>query len=283
MNYIKPPTKEEKEQYWSTFKTVSKVVGLLLGAVTTLCLAFCGFIRYFDDIKNYIAPVITMILMAGVMSCLYAMVYYNWNMMNKRHRIGYYTGYMNNIVLSIIVTIAAHIVVAVIGHGYTQQNMLPFNILMQVVTLIVTLIYISKIRKEHPTIPPVTVEEAKHREVLIEQCINSINQQRIDEEKYEYRVATYIYNDTVAYEMIGTLRYYLNYGAYNTTQVENWLQNPTSMYTLYQNMAQACTNHNENEYYTVRKDTEWDIRKMLRRDSSQTKAGLIRALKEYLD
>lgn len=283
MNYIKPPTKEEKEQYWSTFKTVSKVVGLLLGAVTTLCLAFYGFIRYFDDIKNYIAPVITMILMAGVMSCLYAMVYYNWNMMNKRHRIGYYTGYMNNIVLSIIVTIAAHIVVAVIGHGYTQQNMLPFNILMQVVTLIVTLIYISKIRKEHPTIPPVTVEEAKHREVLIEQCINSINQQRIDEEKYEYRVATYIYNDTVAYEMIGTLRYYLNYGAYNTTQVENWLQNPTSMYTLYQNMAQACTNHNENEYYTVRKDTEWDIRKMLRRDSSQTKAGLIRALKEYLD
>lgn len=283
MNYIKPPTKEEKEQYWSTFKTVSKVVGLLLGAVTTLCLAFYGFIRYFDDIKNYIAPVITMILMAGVMSCLYAMVYYNWNMMNKRHRIGYYTGYMNNIVLSIIVTITAHIVVAVIGHGYTQQNMLPFNILMQVVTLIVTLIYISKIRKEHPTIPPVTVEEAKHREVLIEQCINSINQQRIDEEKYEYRVATYIYNDTVAYEMIGTLRYYLNYGAYNTTQVENWLQNPTSMYTLYQNMAQACTNHNENEYYTVRKDTEWDIRKMLRRDSSQTKAGLIRALKEYLD
>lgn len=283
MNYIKPPTKEEKEQYWSTFKTVSKVVGLLLGAVTTLCLAFYGFIRYFDDIKNYIAPVITMILMAGVMSCLYAMVYYNWNMMNKRHRIGYYTGYMNNIVLSIIVTIAAHIVVAVIGHGYMQQNMLPFNILMQVATLIVTFVYISKIRKEHPTIPPVTVEEAKHREVLIEQCINSINQQRIDEEKYEYCVATYIYNDTVAYEMIGTLRYYLNYGAYNTTQVENWLQNPTSMYTLYQNMAQACTNHNENKYYTVRKDTEWDIRKMLRRDSSQTKAGLIRALKEYLD
>lgn len=283
MNYIKPPTKEEKEQYWSTFKTVSKVVGLLLGAVTTLCLAFFGFIRYFDDIKNYIAPVITMILMAGVMSCLYAMVYYNWNMMNKRHRIGYYTGYMNNIVLSIIVTIAAHIVVAVIGHGYMQQNMLPFNILMQVATLIVTFVYISKIRKEHPTIPPVTVEEAKHREVLIEQCINSINQQRIDEEKYEYRVATYIYNDTVAYEMIGTLRYYLNYGAYNTTQVENWLQNPTSMYTLYQNMAQACTNHNENEYYTVRKDTEWDIRKILRRDSSQTKDGLIRGLKEYLD
>lgn len=283
MNYIKPPTKEEKEQYWSTFKTVSKVVGLLLGAVTTLCLAFYGFIRYFDDIKNYIAPVITMILMAGVMSCLYAMVYYNWNMMNKRHRIGYYTGYMNNIVLSIVVTIAAHLVVAFVGHAYTRLNSLPFNILMQVAALILTVVYISKIRKEKPTIPPVTVEEAKHRDFLIEQYINNINQKRIDEEMYDYCVATYIYNDTVASEMIGTLRYYLNYGPYDTKQVDNWLQNQTSMYTLYQNMAQTCINHNENKYYTVRNDTEWDIRKILRRNSSQTKDGLIRALKEYLD
>mgnify|MGYP000069216355 CR=1 FL=1 len=283
MNYIKPPTKEEKEQYWSKFKDVSKIVLALLSAAITICLTFYGFIRYYDEIKNYIAPVITMILMVGVMSCLYAMVYYNWNMMNKRHRIGYYTGYMNNIVLSIIVTIVAHLVVAVIGHGYTQQNMLPFNISMQVVTLIVTLIYISKIRKEHPTIPPVTVEEAKHRDVLIEQCINSINQQRIDEEKYEYRVATYIYNDTVACEMIGTLRYYLNYGPYDTKQVDNWLQNQTSMYTLYQNMAQACINHDKNEYYIVRKNTEWEFKSILRKERSNTRTGLIREIKEYLD
>lgn len=283
MNYIKPPTKEEKEQYWSKFKDVSKVVLSMLSAVITICITFYGFIRYFDDIKNYIAPAITMILMVGVMSCLYAMVYYNWNMMNKRHRIGYYTGYMNHIVLSIIVTIVAHLVVAVIGHGYTQLNMLPFNILMQVATLIVTFVYISKIRKEHPTIPPVTVEEAKYRDFLIEQYINNINQKRIDEEMYDYRVATYIYNDTVASEMIGTLRYYLNYGPYNTTQVENWLQNQTSMYTLYQNMAQACINHNENEYYTVQKDTEWELRPILRKERSNTKSGLIREIKKYLD
>lgn len=283
MNYIKPPTKEEKEQYWATFKDVSKVVLAILSAVVIFCLTCYGFIKYFDDIKNYIAPVITLILMVVVLSYLYATVYYNWHMMNKRHRIGYYTGYMNHIVSSIILTVIAHLVIAFVGHAYTRLNALPFNILMQVATLIATFVYISKIRKEHPTIPPVTVEEAKHRDFLIEQYINNINQKRIDEEMYDYRVATYIYNNTIASEMIGTLRYYLNYGPYNTTQVENWLQNQTSVYTLYQNMAQACVNHNENEYYIVRKDTECDIRKILRRDSSQTKDGLIRGLKEYLD
>lgn len=283
MNYIKPPTKEEKEQYWATFKDVSKVVLAILSAIVIFCLTCYGFIKYFDDIKNYIAPVITLVLMVIVLSYLYATAYYNWHMMNKRHRIGYYTGYMNHIVSSSILTVIAHLVVAFVGHAYTRLNALPFNILMQVAALIVTLMYISKIRKEKPNIPPVPVDEAKHRDFLIEQCINNINQKRIHEEMYDYRVATYIYNDTIACKMIGTLRYYLNYGPYNTTQVENWLQNQTSIYTLYQNMTQACINHNESEYRKVEDNTHFDIRKMLRRDSSQTRDGLIRGLKEYLD
>ena len=145
-------------------------------------------------------------------------------MIHKRHRIGYYSSYMNSLILSILSTIVIIIVVFctyydIFTNTFKMQDNNMFTIglkiavAISIIFIIVTTIdSILDIRKEKPALPPIT--EHEDREYLKELFYHILKREGLNS----------INRDTQWYGLnyLGTLDYYINYDVYDPEQVETW-------------------------------------------------------------
>lgn len=236
ITYIKPPTQKEKEEYWTTAKEVTLIfIYIIIGIATIGTLGYL-FYKYTHTMLYwtlislvFIAIALFTLLISTIFATSYSQLYTSWHMIHKRHRIGYYSSFMNSLISSILVTIVIIIVVFctyydIFTNAFKMQDNNMFTIgqkiavAISIIFIIVTTIdSILDIRKEKPSIPPVTEQEHKDREDLKELFYHVIKRKGLHSIDRE--------NQSCGLNYLGTLDYYINYDVYDPEQVQNWRYN----------------------------------------------------------
>lgn len=214
MTYIQPPTKDEKNKYWKNIKSaVFSIIYTNLGLIVILILGYL-FYDHKEIVTKYTLYTILTIVISLGFSTLYARIYKYWHLIYKRHRIGYYSSFMNSLILSLLITI-----VSIIGVTYAFNDMIPHNLKTSMLisiffTIILTAHFVIKFRKEKPGLPKVTIQENKDREFLKELYYYILNDKGF----------SHIYNSCYFEEInyLGTLDCYMNYDVYNHAHIEKW-------------------------------------------------------------
>lgn len=214
MTYLKSPTEDEKNKYWKNIKSaVSSIIYTNLGLIVMLTLGYL-FYDHKEIITKYGLYTLLIIAISLSFSTFYSRVYKYWHLMHKRHRIGYYSSFMNSLMLSLLITI-----VSIIGVTYTFNNMIPHGLKTSIFisiffTIILTAYFVIKFRKEKPGLPRVTLQENEDREFLKELYYYVLNDKGF----------RHIYNSSYFEEIdyLGILDYYMNYGVYNHAHIEKW-------------------------------------------------------------
>lgn len=233
MTYIKPPTQKEKEEYWTTAKDIILlftyiIIGIVaIGSFGYLFYKYTHTILYWTLISLlFIAIALFTLLISTIFAACYSQVYISWHMMHKRHRTGYYSSYINSLVSSILVTIVIIIVVFctyydIFTNAFKMQdnNMftigLKITVAISIIFIIVTTIdSILDIRKEKPTLPPITEQEHQDREYL-----KSIYYYILEEKGFNYIYHAIWYD---GFNYLGILDFYMNHGSYEHEQVKKW-------------------------------------------------------------
>ena len=233
MTYIKPPTQKEKEEYWTTAKEVTLIfIYMIIGIATIGTLGYLFYkythtMLYWTSISLvFIAIALFTLLISTIFATSYSQLYTSWHMIHKRHRIGYYSSFMNSLISSILVTIVIIIVVFCTYYDIftntfkiQDNNMftiglkiaVAISIIFIVVTTIDSILYI---RKEKPALPPITEQEHEDREGLKDLFYNILKQEGlcgINRENHLYGL-----------NYLGTLDYYMNYNIYDPEQIKQW-------------------------------------------------------------
>ena len=236
MTYIKPPTQKEKEEYWTTAKEVTLIfIYMIIGIATISTFGYLFYkythtMIYWTSVSLvFIAIALFTLLISTIFATSYSQLYTSWHMIHKRHRIGYYSSFMNSLISSILVTIVIIIVVFctyydIFTNTFKMQDNNMFTIglkiavAISIIFIIVTTIDpILDIRREKPSIPPVTEQEHKDREDL-----KSMYYYILRDKGFQYIKASI----TIAeINYLGELDYYINYGVYDQEQVEKWEYN----------------------------------------------------------
>lgn len=220
MTYLKSPTEDEKNKYWKKIKsTIFSTIYINSGLIIILFLAYL-FYDHKEIITKYGLYTLLTIIVSLSFSTLYSRVYKYWHLIHKRHRIGYYSSFMNSLMLSLLITI-----VSIIGVTYTFNNMIPHGLKTSMLlsipfTIILTAHFVIKFRKEKPGLPRVTLQENEDREFLKELYYYVLNDKGF----------RHIYNSSYFEEInyLGTLDCYMNYGVYNHAHIEKWKNDLTS-------------------------------------------------------
>ena len=114
MNHIKPPTSDEKTEYWENIKSLTITSAIRMLTITML-LGFSFLLFSYTEIIITYTLYVLLIILIGLMillvvlrlSSYYFNVYKYWHMIHKRYRVGYYSSFMNNLVMSICITVVA--------------------------------------------------------------------------------------------------------------------------------------------------------------------------------
>ena len=233
MTYIKPPTQKEKEEYWDIVKDIILLFTYMIIGIVAIGSFGYIFYKYTNTMIYYIAVSIVFIaialftlLISTIFAACYSQLYTSWHMIHKRHRIGYYSSFMNSLISSILVTIVIIIVVFctyydIFTNTFKMQDNDMFTIglkiavTISIIFIIVTTIdSILDIRKEKPALPPITEQEHKDREGLKDLFYYILKQEGlcgINRENHLYGL-----------NYLGTLDYYMNYNIYDPEQVKQW-------------------------------------------------------------
>lgn len=233
MTYIKPPTQKEKEEYWTTAKEVTLIfIYMIIGIATIGTLGYL-FYKYTHTMLYwtlislvFIAIALFTLLISTIFAARYSQLYTSWYMIHKRHRVGYYSSFMNSLITSILVTIVIIIVVFctyydIFTNTFKIQDNDMFTIGLKIAVAIpiifisVTVIYsILDIRKEKPSLPPITEQEHEDREYLKSMYYYILEEKGFDHIEYESWYKRFNY--------LGILDFYMNHGCYEHEQVKKW-------------------------------------------------------------
>lgn len=230
MIYIKPPTQKEKEEYWTTAKDIIllftyKIIGIVaIGTFGYLFYKYTHTMLYWTLVSLiFIAIALFTLLISTIFAACYSQLYTSWHMIHKRHRVGYYSLFMNSSISSILITIVIIIVVFctyydIFTNTFKMQDNDMFTIGLKIavailiIFIIVTTIYsILDIRKEKPALPPITEQEHEDREGLKSLFYNILKKDGL-----------YSINPSYGLNYLGTLDYYINYNVYEPEQVKQW-------------------------------------------------------------
>ena len=251
MSYTKPPTKEEKAAYWANFQTVSLFA--LLASAFVVLLFILGYLFYFHlDTVIYIGlPLVMAVILSGVVGYTYVEVYENYNMIYNRHRVGHYAYYMNSIFVAIIMTgvsFGSYFALHLIGAPTPNPYLLSF--VSTLLTAIVTLYYVIKIKKDKPPLSPLTTEESEGREFL-----KDLFYRKLGLNSSLNRIEFSLLSDN--FSRLGCLDYYINYGVFNLSQVTEWVEqlgnDEITVSTLFIQMNSLNKKHNKEECKEVYK------------------------------
>lgn len=236
MTYIKPPTQKEKEEYWDTAKDIIllftyMIIGILaIGSFGYLFYKYTHTILYWTLISFlFIAIALFTLLISTIFAACYSQLYISWYMIHKRHRVGYYSSFMNSLISSILVTIIIIIVVFFIYYDILTNTFkmqdndmftigLKIAVAISIIFIIVTTIdSILDIRKEKPALPPITEQEHEDRKLL-----KDLYFYILDTEGFKHIKDSIIISEI---NYLGELDYYINYGTYDHEQIEKWKYN----------------------------------------------------------
>lgn len=301
MNYIKPPTQKEKEKYWTTAKNIILlftyiIIGIVaIGTFGYLFYKYTYTILYCTLISLvFIAIALFTLLISTIFAACYSQLYTSWYMIHKRHRVGYYSSFMNSSISSILVTIVIIIVVFctyydIFTNAFKMQDNNMFTIglkiavAISIIFIIVTTIdSILDIRKEKPALPPITEQEHEDREFLKNLYFYILRDKGFRHIKDSITINEINY--------LGELDYYINYGFYNQEQVEKWKYNSTGRIStvdeIFKEMSKTNRIKNEKLYYDICEKAKKEIRKLtlnkydyIRNDKDKLKEYF----NEYLD
>lgn len=301
MNYIKPPTQKEKEKYWTTAKNIILlftyiIIGIVaIGTFGYLFYKYTYTILYCTLISLvFIAIALFILLISTIFAACYSQLYTSWYMIHKRHRVGYYSSFMNSSISSILVTIVIIIVVFctyydIFTNAFKMQdnNMFTIGLKIAVAILIIFIIVttidsILDIRKEKPALPPITEQEHEDREFLKNLYFYILRDKGFRHIKDSITINEINY--------LGELDYYINYGFYNQEQVEKWKYNSTGRIStvdeIFKEMSKTNRIKNEKLYYDICEKAKKEIRKLtlnkydyIRNDKDKLKEYF----NEYLD
>lgn len=287
MNYIKPPTSGEKSEYWENVKSFA-ITSIVVILTITILLGFSFLLfTYTNIIITYTLYILVIILIgllillaASIFTALYFAVYKYWHMIHKRYRVGYYSSFMNSLVLSICITVAA------IVFFYFMYKILPdYNLKITIVIIIMTLLiifgtiyFITKIRKEKPSLTPLTLQETEDREFIKELCFHILETEDLG----------YTCVNLYGINYLGVTDCYINYSFYNKEQVEEWKYNLNSevltIRDIFREMMEVVHIKDKKLYLNVCEKAQKEIEKL---DKEINKTGnkdiLKDRLREYLD
>lgn len=236
MTYIKPPTQKEKEEYWTTTKDIIllftyMIIGIVaIGTLGYLFYKYTHTMLYWTLISLvFIAIALFTLLISTIFAACYSQLYTSWHMIHKRHRIGYYSSFMNSLILSVLSTIVIIIVVYctyydIFTNAFKMQDNDMFTIglkiavAISIIFIIVTTIdSILDIRKEKPVLPPITEQEHEDRKLIKDFYFYILDTEGFKHIKDSINVNEINY--------LGELDYYINYGVYDHEQIEKWKYN----------------------------------------------------------
>ena len=282
MSYIKPPTKEEKAAYWVKFQTVFLFTLLASAFVILLFVLGYLFYRHIDAVVYLGLPFLMVFILSGVIGSTYVEVYENWNMIYNRHRVGHYAYYMNSIFVAIIMTVVSfgcYFALHLIGAPTPSPYLLSFVSI--VLTTVFTLYYIVKVKKDKPPLPPLTTEESEGREFLKDLYYGKVGLNgSLNRREY------LLLSDN--FSRLGCLDYYINYGVFSLSQVDEWLEqlgnDEITVSMLFVQMDSLNKKHNKEKCEEVYKKASdilscWKELPALMRDSKLLKSKIQR----YLD
>lgn len=214
---MQPPTKEEKQAYWHQVKIVLLIGLSIIGIIGII------FKMYYN--RQVIIPHIVPFLITFQVVLMLSLTYYetlkNRHMMRNRHRHGYYATYMNDVFLSLGISIA--IIVFIVNYPTTWI----WAIIGGICTLLLTGSSYHDLKKNKPSLNPVSEIENEHRQIIIDVLIRYIIRYRIggkiSKEIDLSKHGAIISNYTVL-TSISELYYYLNFGPYLTDECEQLLK-----------------------------------------------------------
>ena len=214
---MQPPTKEEKQAYWYNVKIVLLIGLLIIGII--------GLIYLFYYNRHVIIPHIIPFLVTFQFVLALSLIYYdtlkNRYMMRNRHRHGYYATYMNDVFISMSISIV--ILVFIINEPSTWI----WAVIGGICTSLLTWYSYHDLKKNKPSLNPVSEIENKHRQLIIDVLIEYIIRYRIDgklaRESNFSKYSAFISKYTVR-QSIAELCYYLNFGPYLTDECEQLLK-----------------------------------------------------------
>lgn len=214
---MQPPTKEEKQAYWHNVKKVL-VIGLSIIVIIGII-----FKMYYNRqvITPHIVPFLTTFQVVLMLSLTYYETLKNRHMMCNRHRHGYYATYMNDVFLSIVISIA--VLVFIVNYPSTWI----WAIIGGICTLLLTWSSYHDLKKNKPILSPVSEIENEHRKLIIDVLIGYIIVYRIDgkiSKKIDLSKYGAIISKYTVLTSISELYYYLNYGPYSIDECEQLLK-----------------------------------------------------------
>ena len=303
MTYIKPPTQKEKEEYWTTAKDIIllftyKIIGIVaIGTFGYLFYKYTHTILYWTLVSLLFITIASLtLLISTIFAACYSQLYTSWHMIHKRHRIGYYSLFMNSLISSILVTIVIIIVVFctyydIFTNTFKIQDNDMFTIGLKIAVAIliifisVTAIYsILDIRKEKPALPPITEQEQEDREYL-----KSIYYYILEEKGFDY-IERAIWYDGFNY--LGILDFYINHGSYEHEQVKKWkydIHNEIlTVKQVFREMSEINQRNDITLYQNVCEKAEKEIRRLnknsiYRNQEINPNSKLRLKIQEYLD
>lgn len=214
---MQPPTKEEKQAYWHKVKIVL-LIGLSIIIITGL---ICKVYYNRQIVIPHIVPFLVTFQVVLVLSLIYYDTLKNRHMMRNRHRHGYYATYMNDVFISIGISIA--ILVFIINEPSTWI----WAVIGGIFTSLLTWSSYHDLKKEKPSLNPVSGIENEHRQLIIDVLIGYIIAYRIDGKiSKEIDLSKYgaIISKYTVLTSISELYYYLNYGPYSIDECEQLLK-----------------------------------------------------------
>lgn len=191
-------------------------------------------------------------------------------MIYRRHRIGYYSSFMNSLILSVLATVAIIIVVYctyndIITNTFKMEDNNIFTIGLKIAVAIsifliitITIYSILNIRKEKPRLHPITEQEHEDREYL-----KSMYYYILKEKGFDY-IKRAIWYDGLNY--LGTLDYYMNYNIYDPEQVKQWGYNLyyeiSTIDEIFKEMSEINKRKDNKFYQEVCEKAEKEIEKL---------------------
>lgn len=199
-----------------------------------------------------------------------------------RHRVGHYAYYMNSIFVAIFVTVVSfgsYFALPLVDAQVLNPYLLSF--ISIVLTTIFTLYYIVKVKKDKPPLPSLTTEESEVREFL-----KDLFYRKLGLNSSLTGIEYLLLSDN--YSRLGCLDYYINYGVFNLSQFDEWIEqlenDEITVSTLFIQMDHLNKEHNKEkckEVYDKASDLLSNLRELpaLMQDSKRLRSRFQR----YLD
>lgn len=217
MTYIKSQIEKEKTKYWNNVKSLAIVTSIM--SICTVVMLYLGYLFY--NYKNIMSKYTTIAFLIVIISLGFSTIIYRtykyWHMIYKRHRIGYYSLFMNYLIMTIFTT-SVTITILIFMNNYIKVHNFDVIVIITILCIvIITTCSIIKFRKKKPSLPLITEQEKQDREYLKSLYYYILRTRGLDNIELSTQIGELNY--------LGALDCYINYDVYDAKQVEKWRHN----------------------------------------------------------